>query len=77
MMNNLPFLALPAILIVLYAAIVTVLVRKYLRTHDVGFVWLGVAVVVWPLLSVGIRVAEIALSRRIQAGQPVVFPSRS
>ena len=40
-----------AIMVALYLAIATVLVRKYLSTHDVGFVWLGVAVVVWPRLS--------------------------
>jgi hypothetical protein len=42
---------LAAIAVALYLAIATVLVRKYLRTRDVGFAWLGVAVVVWPLLS--------------------------
>ena len=40
-----------AITVILYLAIATMLVRKYLRTRNVGFVWLGVAVVVWPLLS--------------------------
>jgi hypothetical protein len=44
-------LILFAIAVALYLAIATVLVRKYLRTRDVGFAWLGVAVVVWPLLS--------------------------
>ena len=44
-------LILAAIAFVLYFGIVTLLVRKYYRTHDVGLVWLGVAVVVWPLLN--------------------------
>ena len=35
----------------LQVAIVILLARKYLRTRDVGFIWLGAAVVVWPLLS--------------------------
>ena len=39
------------ILVVLYVAIAILLGRKYLRTRDVGFVWLGVAVVIWPLVS--------------------------
>lgn len=28
-----------------------VLIRKYRSTRDVGFLWLGLAVVVWPLVS--------------------------
>jgi hypothetical protein len=32
-------------------ALAIVLVRKYLRTRDIGFVWLGVAGVIWPLVS--------------------------
>jgi hypothetical protein len=43
--------ALVAVAAILYVAIAMVLVRKYLRSHDVGFAWLGVAVIVWPLLS--------------------------
>lgn len=37
--------------IVAQLAIIVVLVRTFLRTRDVGFVWLGAAVVVWPLVS--------------------------
>jgi hypothetical protein len=32
-------------------ALALVLVRKYIRTGDVGFVWLGLAGVIWPLVS--------------------------
>jgi hypothetical protein len=32
-------------------ALAIALVRKYLRTRDIGFVWLGVAGVIWPLVS--------------------------
>jgi hypothetical protein len=32
-------------------ALALVLVRKYIRTRDVGFVWLGLAGVIWPLVS--------------------------
>src|SRR5579862_572636 len=38
-------------LIALYLALAVVLTRKYVRTHDIGFIWLGVAVFIWPLLS--------------------------
>lgn len=37
--------------LLLHVAIAVVLIRKYLRTHDVGLIWLGIAVVVWPLVS--------------------------
>jgi hypothetical protein len=37
--------------LLLNLALAVVLIRKYLRTRDVGFVWLGLAVVIWPLLS--------------------------
>jgi hypothetical protein len=32
-------------------ALAIVLLRKYLRTRDIGFVWLGLAGVIWPLVS--------------------------
>jgi hypothetical protein len=32
-------------------AIAVILVRKFIQTRDIGFIWLGVAVVIWPLLS--------------------------
>jgi hypothetical protein len=37
--------------VLLHLAIAVVLIRKYLRTHDAGFIWLGIAVVAWPLVS--------------------------
>jgi len=37
--------------IVSQLAIIVVLVRTFLRTRDIGFVWLGAAVVVWPFVS--------------------------
>ena len=39
------------IIFVLYLALAVALARKYQRTRDVGFVWLGVAVVLWPFLA--------------------------
>jgi hypothetical protein len=45
----------------LHVALAIVLVRKYFRTKDVGFLWLGAAVVIWPpvsrLLDLGWRYA--------------------
>ena len=37
--------------IVSQLAIIVVLVRTFLRTRDIGFVWLGAAAVVWPFVS--------------------------
>jgi hypothetical protein len=42
-------LAVAALL--LYLAIAVILVRKFIQTGDIGFIWLGGAVVIWPLLS--------------------------
>jgi hypothetical protein len=46
--------------LVLHIAIGAILVRQYLRTRDVGFIWLGVAVVLWP-----------GISRLLEAGEKV------
>lgn len=43
-------IAVSITVIVLYVVIAAFLIRKYLRTRDIGFVWLGIAVVVWPWL---------------------------
>jgi hypothetical protein len=42
-------------------ALALVLVRKYIRTRDVGFVWLGLAGVIWPLVS-GLLVSGLLVS---------------
>jgi hypothetical protein len=44
--------ALAVLAAVLQLAIAVTLVRKYVRTKDVGFVWLGMAVVIWPFMKV-------------------------
>jgi hypothetical protein len=58
----------------LHIVIAFILVRKYLRTRDIGFVWLGVAVVVWPLLSKLLDGGERILVDRVLKHQPVVYP---
>jgi hypothetical protein len=40
-----------AIMFLLYLAIAAALIRKYKNTGDMGFLWLGLAVVLWPLVS--------------------------
>ena len=50
-------------------ALAIVLVRKYLRTCDMGFVWLGVAGVIWPLVS-GLLVSGLPYSRQSRYDYP-------
>jgi hypothetical protein len=57
----------------LHLAIAAVLVRKYQFTRDVAFIWLGVAVVVWPLLSVLLQNGENVFIERIAHHQSVGF----
>lgn len=57
--------ALEASGVVLYFAIAIILVRKYLRTRDVGFVWLGVAVIIWPGVSGLLELGERSLIDRV------------
>lgn len=58
--------------LLLHLAIAVVLIRKYLRTHDVGLIWLGIAVVVWPLVSrlldLGLRPLIDRLARHESVG---------
>jgi len=49
----------------LYLAVAALLVHKYRQTRDVGFIWLGSAVLIWPLLA---RLLAYAL------GVPMVRP---
>jgi hypothetical protein len=65
---------LVALALALYAAVATVLVRRYLRGRDVGFVWLGVAGVVWPLLSTLLSFGERLLVDRAIRREAVFFP---
>jgi hypothetical protein len=58
----------------LHVAIAAILVRQYLRTRDAGLVWLGVAVVVWPLASRLLEAGErVSIDRAIRH-QFVIYP---
>lgn len=59
--------------LLLHLAIAVVLIRKYLRTHDVGFIWLGIAVVVWPLVSRLVDLGSRGLINRIVHHESVGF----
>lgn len=64
---------LAAFALFLHLVIAVVLVRKYLRTRDVGFVWLGVAVVVWPLVTRLLSAGEHVFIDRLGRHQFVGF----
>ena len=64
---------LAGLVVVLYLAIAFVLVPKIVRSRDVGFVWLGVAVVVWPPLSLGLEYGQRVLVDRISTGESAVY----
>jgi hypothetical protein len=60
---------------VLAVALFVVLILKYLRTRDVGFVWLGVAVVIWPIVSNLLNRGERIGIDRVTSGRSVgIFP---
>ncbi|MGC2162798.1 MAG: hypothetical protein WA634_12865 [Silvibacterium sp.] len=64
-----------AVLFVLYLLLAAMLLRKYKSTGDKGFLWLGLAVVLWPLASNLMAVGAQGLLDRSLHGHLVgVFP---
>jgi len=60
--------------VLLHVAIAAILARQYLRTRDVGLVWLGVAVVIWPLVSQLLGAGERVSIDRALHRQSVIYP---
>ena len=60
--------------IILLLAIAVILVRRYLQTRDIGFIWLGAAVVAWPLICRLFRTAEQISINRALHHQSVIYP---
>ena len=58
---------------VLYLVIAILLVRTYRRTNDVGFIWLGTAVLVWPVVA---RLLESALRFNVGRVAPLAHLSQ-
>ena len=56
---------------VLFVAVAILLVRTYHRTHDIGFVWLGAAVLVWPVLA---RLLGVVIDRGGAGPFPITGP---
>jgi hypothetical protein len=66
---------LEALNLVVYLAIVVIFIRMYFRTRDVGFLWLGVAVIVWPYVSGLLQAGERSITDRLLHQEPVgVYP---
>jgi hypothetical protein len=60
--------------LILHFVIAVILVRRYLRTRDIGLIWLGIAVVAWPLISRLIDVGERVSIDRAMHHQFVIYP---
>jgi hypothetical protein len=58
----------------LYIALAIALVWKYTRTHDAGFLWLGAALVLYPLAAALLGHETRVLIDRTIHGQSVVYP---
>jgi len=70
---HMPLNILLASALILHVAIAAILLRQYLRTRDVGFAWLGVAVIVWPGVSRLLEGGEKVFIDRLISHQPVRF----
>jgi hypothetical protein len=53
-----------AAMLLLQVAIAVILVRTYLQTRDAAFIWLGGAVVIWPLVTNALNAGERVLVDR-------------
>lgn len=73
MLANLAVILVVAV-VALHLAIALLLLRRYLQTRDIGFIWLGVAVVVWPLVSRLLDAGERASIDRAIHHQSVIYP---
>jgi len=63
---------------VLYITLAYLLVRRYIRTRNQGFIWLGIAFLVWPNAQILLRIYQTNLLHRVIAGQyPSWFPAKS
>jgi hypothetical protein len=56
-----------------YVALALALVAKYARTRDAGFLWLGVAVILWPLAAYWLDRGEGVLLNRVVHGERIAF----
>ena len=64
---------LPAVIVIMLLVVAVILTRKFVRTRDIGLIWLGVAVVVWPLVMRLLERREMILVDRLVHQRPVGF----
>ena len=61
--------------VLLYVAIIVALIHKYRRTGDRGFLWLGVPLVILPILGVPLdHWLHLAIDRLASGGRIGFFP---
>lgn len=70
--------ALGALVVVFNLAVAAVLIWKYRQTRDIGFIWLGLAIVIWPLLSrILFRlIIDGALNKQLRGNYPFSLMAR-
>lgn len=66
-------ISLTAVALILEVAIAVILIRKYIRTHDTGLIWLAAATVIWPALTVLLNDGERLVVDRLVKHQPIGF----
>ncbi|HWE49342.1 MAG TPA: hypothetical protein VG273_06115 [Bryobacteraceae bacterium] len=63
-----PRFFMTGLLALLYLAVAAILIRKYRRTRDAGFIWPGIAIFIWPPLASLIHSGEPALLNLFSRG---------
>lgn len=64
---------LVGLVIILHIVLALLLARKYLLTRGVAYLWLGVAVILWPIITRVLDYGEGILIRRLGSGQLIGF----
>ena len=62
-------IVLLSLTVALVIALGASLAVKYQRTRDVGFIWLGVAVIVWPTISGMLQNSSHSIMNRVARGE--------
>lgn len=71
-------IALVIVVAALYITFAYLLLRAYLRSHNKGFIWLGIAYLLWPNVEILLRIYQKHVLNRIIASQfPSWFPYKS
>lgn len=61
--------------VLVFVAMIWAFVSKYRSTRDPGLLWLGAALLIWPLIAAALAYGEHVFSDRLVSGEPVgIFP---